>query len=60
MRLLRVDERIFGEAWAQFKAGRFKGLSFTDHTILTQLKALKLDTLLSFDTGFDGLAARIS
>lgn len=59
-RLVKVDERIFAEAWATFKTGRFEGLSFTDHTILAQLKELKIDALLSFDTGFDGLATRIS
>ncbi|MEM2107628.1 MAG: PIN domain-containing protein [Candidatus Bathyarchaeia archaeon] len=60
VRLIRVDERIFEEAWATFKTGRFEGLSFTDHTILVQLKEFKIDALISFDTGFDGLAARIS
>jgi len=59
-RLIRVDERVFAEAWATFKAGRFEGLSFTDHTILAQLRGFKIDTLISFDTGFDGLAERIS
>ena len=59
-RLIRVDEKIFSEAWATFKTGRFKGLSFTDHTILAQLKELKIEALASFDTGFDGLATRIS
>lgn len=59
-RLIRVDERIFAEAWATFKTGRFEGLSFTDHTILAQLKELKIDGLLSFDTDFDGLATRSS
>jgi len=59
-RLVRVDERVFSEAWTNFETGRFKGLSFTDHTILAQLKEFKIDTLMSFDTGFDGLAARIS
>jgi hypothetical protein len=59
-KLVRVDERIFMEAWTTFKAGRFQGLSFTDHTILAQLKNLRIESLLSFDKGFDGLTARIS
>ena len=59
VRLIKVDERIFAEAWATFKAGRFEGLSFTDHTILAQLKEFNIDLLISFDKGFDGLAARI-
>lgn len=59
-RLVMVDERIFAKAWTTFKAGRFVDLSFTDHTILAQLKELKIDTLISFDTNFDGLTTRIS
>ncbi|MEM2123351.1 MAG: PIN domain-containing protein [Candidatus Bathyarchaeia archaeon] len=59
VRLIRVDERTFAEAWAVFKTGRFEGLSFTDHTILAQLREFKIDFLISFDKGFDGLAARI-
>jgi len=58
--LVRVDERIFAEAWQTFKTGRFEGLSFTDHTILAQLKELRIDSLVSFDTAFDGLAQRVS
>jgi predicted nucleic acid-binding protein len=60
VRLIRVDERIFLEAWSLFNAGRFEGLSFTDHTILAQLKEYDIDTLISYDTGFDGLTSRIS
>ena len=59
-KLIRVDERIFEMAWATFKAGRLEGLSFTDHTILAQLREYRIEALASFDTGFDGLAARIS
>ena len=59
-RLVRVDERTFGEAWASVKSGRFARLSFTDHTILAQMNDLKIDTVLSFDSGFDGIVSRIS
>lgn len=59
-RLLRVDESIFAAAWATFRTGRFGRLSFTDHTILAHLKGFKIEVLLSFDSGFDGLATRIS
>lgn len=59
-RMVYVDDRIFMEAWATFRAGRFKGLSFTDHTILAQMTELGIDVLISFDSGFDGLVARIS
>ena len=57
--LIRVDERTFTEAWSSFKTGRIQGLSFTDHIILAHLKELKIDLLLSFDTGFNGIVAKI-
>jgi len=57
--LLRVDEKIFAEAWRTFQSERHEGLSFTDHTILAQLREFKIDTLISFDTGFDELVQRI-
>lgn len=57
--LIMVDERVFEEAWRTFKEGRFEGLSFTDHTILAQLKEFNIDTLISFDRGFDGLTRRV-
>lgn len=57
--LIRVDERVFAESWSSLKSGRYGELSFTDHTILAQLKESRINLLLSFDTGFDGLAARV-
>jgi hypothetical protein len=60
VRIIRVDERIFSEAWETFKTQRFEGLSFTDHTILAQLREFRIDTLTSFDSAFDGLAPRLS
>jgi len=60
VRLTRVDEKIFSDAWKTFRTGRFEGLSFTDHTILAQLEEYKTEALVSFDTDFDGLATRIS
>ena len=59
-KMIRVDEGTFSQAWSTFKTERFKGLSFTDHTILAQLKEFRIDILCSFDTGFDGIAQRIS
>jgi len=58
-RMITVDERIFLKAWENFQSGRFKGLSFTDHTILAQIKEYGIDMLLSFDTDFDGLTVRV-
>ncbi|MFQ5711894.1 MAG: type II toxin-antitoxin system VapC family toxin [Candidatus Geothermarchaeales archaeon] len=60
IKLVRVDEKIFAKAWTNFKARRFRGLSFTDHTSLALLEEMRVDSILSFDKGFDGLAARIS
>ena len=59
-RFVRVDERTFSEAWVSIKSARFARLSFTDHTILAQMNDLKIDTVLSFDSGFDGIVSRIS
>jgi predicted nucleic acid-binding protein len=59
-RFVRVDERAFSEAWANLKSARFARLSFTDHTILAQMNDLKIDSVLSFDSDFDGIVSRIS
>ena len=54
-RMLRVDEITFSGAWDVFKSGRHPQLSFTDHTILWQVKGMKDGLLATFDSGFDGL-----
>jgi predicted nucleic acid-binding protein len=59
-RLVRVDEKMFGKAWSTFQQARHRGLSFTDHTILAAMGERRIDTLVSFDSGFDGLVKRIS
>jgi uncharacterized protein len=58
-RLLKVDEEIFHRAWNSFASGRHSHLSFTDHTILAQIRELKIDYLASLDSGFDGLVKRL-
>ena len=60
-RLLAVGERAFNEAWQNFSAGKYKkkSLSFTDHTILAQIRELGIDAIASMDGGFDGLVSRI-
>lgn len=58
-RFIRVDERILSKSWNNFKQGKYKKLSFTDHTILSQMKEFGIDTLLSFDSNFDGLVSRV-
>ncbi len=60
VKMIRVDEEIFSQAWRTFKEERFRSLSFTDHTILVQLKEFRIDVLCSFDTDFDGIVQRIS
>jgi predicted nucleic acid-binding protein len=60
-KIIHVDESSFTRAWGEFSSSRFsaKGLSFTDHTILVQMRDLSIETLVSLDSGFDGLVSRI-
>ncbi|MDG7000511.1 MAG: type II toxin-antitoxin system VapC family toxin [Nitrososphaerota archaeon] len=60
-RLLRVDESVFRKAWENFTSPKFKekDLSFTDHSIMVQMKELGIETIASMDSGFDGLVSRI-
>lgn len=60
-RLLLVDENAFDKAWKNFCSEKFnnKTLSFTDHTILVQMKDFQIDTIATMDKGFDGLVQRI-
>jgi predicted nucleic acid-binding protein len=60
IRLVEVDEDTFSKSWVTFKSRKFESLSFTDHTILVQTKELGLDSVVSFDSGFDGIVKRIS
>jgi uncharacterized protein len=55
VKLPKVDEIAFSSAWDAFKSGGHPHLSFTDHTILWQVKAVKDGLLATFDSGFDGL-----
>ena len=58
--LLSVDEPAFKRSWLRFSSGSHSSLSFTDHTIITHMETLRIDSILSFDTGFDGIVPRIS
>ncbi len=58
--LLSVDELAFKRSWLRFSSERHRNLSFTDHTIVTHMETSRIDSLLSFDNGFDGIVARIS
>lgn len=56
---LTVDDDAFAEAWRIFQSLNDKFLSFTDCTSLALLEKHRLNQIMSFDHGFDGLAKRI-
>lgn len=58
-RLLRVDEVAFSGAWDAFKSGKHPQLSFTDQTILLQVRGMTDGVLATFDGGFDGLVPSV-
>jgi predicted nucleic acid-binding protein len=60
-KIIRVDESVFSRAWQNFASPKFKGkgLSFTDHTILVQIKDLAIENVVTLDSGFDGFVSRI-
>ena len=49
-RLLRVDEITFSGAWDTFRSGGYPQSSFTDHTILWQVRGMKDGLLLTLPT----------
>jgi len=57
--LLYVGDETFADAWALFKRYTGRVLSFTDCTILALMKMAKIESLISFDGGFDGIVERI-
>ena len=57
---LRVGEDIFRDAWNLFSKYARKGLSFTDCTSLSLMKMRGIESIASYDSGFDGLAPRTS
>jgi len=60
MELVNIDDDAFRRAWALFTMHSQKGLSFTDCASLAIMEALRIDTIASFDTDFDGIASRAS
>ncbi len=56
---LNVDSDTFAEAWRIFQNLKDKFLSFTDCTSLALLEKHRLNQIMSFDHGFDGLTKRI-
>ena len=53
LRIIYVDQSIFNASYHIFQ--RYDQLSFTDSTIVVIMKNLKIKTLFSFDSGFDGI-----
>jgi predicted nucleic acid-binding protein len=57
--LIRVDNAVFQEAWRIFQQIPGRNLSFTDCTTIAFVKNMRIDSVLSFDSDFDGLINRI-
>ena len=57
--LLHVDEGTVRRAWESFLR-RETPLSFTDWTIVEQVRALRIDRVASFDEGLDAWVSRFS
>jgi len=60
MGLLFVSPRVFLKSWALFARLSSRGLSFTDCTSICLVREPRLDAIASFDSGFDGLVARVA
>ena len=58
--ILRVNEEAFTEAWKLFSRYAEKRLSFTDCTSIALMRMKDMETILSFDSGFDGIIPRTS
>ncbi|MEM2959016.1 MAG: type II toxin-antitoxin system VapC family toxin [Candidatus Jordarchaeaceae archaeon] len=57
--MLKVDSEIFKKSWELFVKYAEKGLSFTDCTSIMLIKSRGIDSIISFDSDFDGLVPRI-
>jgi predicted nucleic acid-binding protein len=57
---LRVSEDILQAAWDKFRSLRDRPLSFTDCTSLALMEKNGIESIASFDPGFDGLVKRIA
>jgi len=56
--LLFVDESVFEDAVEAFEMYADHGLSFTDATTVALMERHGIDTLLSFDSDFDGVVEK--
>ncbi len=59
LRLVRIDERTWNLARQEFRVLSRAGLSFTDCSSIAVVKEMKLDAIVGFDSGFDGVIGRI-
>ncbi len=59
LRILFVDQHVLEEAWTIFRRYASRGLSFTDATTVALMRIYGIDYLMSFDSHFDGIVARI-
>jgi predicted nucleic acid-binding protein len=56
---LRVSEDVFEKAWQKFKQFKDRPLGFTGCTSLALIEKSGIRQIMSFDSGFDGRAARV-
>ncbi|MBX8633969.1 MAG: type II toxin-antitoxin system VapC family toxin [Thermoplasmata archaeon] len=56
IRLLWTDKNVFSSAWEMFRRYSERRLSFTDCISLAHIEDKKIKFILSFDSGFRGLA----
>jgi predicted nucleic acid-binding protein len=58
--ILRVGVEAFEDAWRLFPQYTRRRLSFTDCTSITLMRTRSIESIVSFDTDFDGIVPRIS
>lgn len=51
-KILKIDERIFGEAWELFKSQKDTKFSFTDCTNITLMNMYNIRNIATFDKDF--------
>lgn len=59
VKLVNVDSEIFGQAWTIFNKYDEKMLSFTDCTSIALVEQFNINSIMSFDSDFDGIVERV-
>ena len=59
IRKLRVTGDVFDAAWERFKSLGKRPMSFTDCTSLALMEMRGMESIASFDSGFDGFVERV-